>query len=256
MGGHACLPVGREGRPYGTYGVTMDAEQVNTLTLSILEEASAYNGWIFDKVRPWLGKGILEVGCGIGNLTGLLLEAGKVVASDLNPHHLQRVDEKFGSHPNLSGILPWDIQQDLSRDFPVSIDTILCSNVLEHVEDDNAVLSRFYRFLPQGGRLVLLVPALRILYNTFDRELGHFRRYAKRELIQKLERNHFHICSLKYFNFFGILGWFVNGTLLQRSVLPVRQVRVFNQLVPLMVQMERWVPTVIGQSLIAIGEKS
>jgi len=233
----------------------MDVEKANTLTLSILEEASAYNQWIFDKVKPWLGKSILEVGCGIGNLTGLLLQAGKVVASDINPHYLQRVDEKFGSHPNLNGVLLWNIHQDLSRNFPVSIDTILCSNVLEHVEDDDAVLSMFYRFLPQGGRLVLLVPALRILYNTLDRELGHFRRYTKRELILKLKRNHFHICSLKYFNFFGIFGWFVDGTLLRRDLLPVEQVRMFNHLVPLMVQMERWVPTLIGQSLIAIGEK-
>lgn len=233
----------------------MDVEKVNTVTLSIMEEATAYNQWIFDKVKPWLGKGILEVGCGIGNLTRLLLQAGRVVASDMNPYHLQRVEEKFGSHSNLSGVLLWDIQQDLSRDVPLSLDTILCSNVLEHVEDDEAVLSRFYRFLPEGGRLVLLVPALRILYNTFDRELGHFRRYTKKELMQKLKRNRFHICSLKYFNFFGIFGWFVNGTLLRRSLLPVGQVRMFNQLVPLMVQMERWIPTVIGQSLIAVGER-
>jgi 2-polyprenyl-3-methyl-5-hydroxy-6-metoxy-1,4-benzoquinol methylase len=233
----------------------MDVEKANTLTLSILEEASAYNQWVFDKVKPWLGKSILEVGCGIGNLTGLLLQAGKVVASDINRHHLQSLDEKFGGHSNLSGVLLWDVQQDLSRNFAVSVDTILCSNVLEHVEDDDAVLSWFFRFLPKGGRLVLLVPALRILYNTLDRELGHFRRYTKRELIQKLKRNHFHICSIKYFNFFGIFGWFVNGTLLRRSLLPAGQVRMFNQLVPLMIQMERWVPTLIGQSLIAIGEK-
>jgi len=233
----------------------MDVEKANTLTLSILEEAPAYNQWIFDKVKPWLGKGILEVGCGIGNLTGLLVQAGKVVASDMNPQYLQRVGEKFGSHSNLNGVLLWDIQQDLPIELPLSIDTILCSNVLEHVEDDDAVLSRFYRLLPRGGRLVLLVPALRILYNTFDRELGHFRRYTKRELIEKLERSHFNICSLKYFNFFGIFGWFVNGTLLRRSLLPAGQVRRFNQFVPLMVQMERWVPTLIGQSLIAIGEK-
>ena len=58
----------------------MDVEKANTLTLSILEEAPAYHQWIFKKVKPWLGKNVLEVGCGIGNLTGLLLEVGKVVA--------------------------------------------------------------------------------------------------------------------------------------------------------------------------------
>src|SRR4030066_627468 len=100
----------------------MDVEKANTLTLSILEEAVAYNQWIFDKVKPWLGKSVLEVGSGIGNLTGLLLQAGKVVASDMNPHHLQRVDEKFGNHSNLSGVLLWDIQQDLSRTLPGPVD--------------------------------------------------------------------------------------------------------------------------------------
>jgi SAM-dependent methyltransferase len=233
----------------------MDVEKANTLTLSILEEASAYNQWIFDKVRPWLGKDILEVGCGIGNLTGLLLQTGKVIASDMNPELLQRVGKKFGSHPNLNGIVLWDIQQEIPVETPLSIDTIFCSNVLEHVKDDGAVLLRFYRLLPQGGRLVLLVPALKILYNTFDRELGHLRRYAKKELVEKLEQNHFNICSLNYFNFFGILGWFVSGTLLRRGLLPAGQVRMFNQLVPLMTQIERWVPPPVGQSLIAIGEK-
>jgi 2-polyprenyl-3-methyl-5-hydroxy-6-metoxy-1,4-benzoquinol methylase len=233
----------------------VDVEKANTLTLSILEEVLAYNGWIFDRVKPWLGKSILEVGCGIGNLTGLLLQAGKVVASDINPHHLQRVDEKFESHSNLSGVLLWDIQQDLSKNLPVSIDTILCSNVLEHMKDDDAVLKTFYRLLPLKGKVVILVPALKMLYNTLDKELGHFRRYGKKELIQKLKQNHFTICHLKYFNLFGILGWFLNGTLLHRRLLSGKQVRIFNKMVPVFIEMEKIVPTFVGQSLIAVGEK-
>ena len=50
-----------------------DTEKTNTLTLFILEGAEAYHRWIFEKISPYLGEDILEVGCGIGNLTALLL---------------------------------------------------------------------------------------------------------------------------------------------------------------------------------------
>ena len=54
---------------------------------------------------------ILEVGCGIGNLTEFLLSHGEVIASDVNGGYLQTVENKFRHHPNLKGILLWDIEQ-------------------------------------------------------------------------------------------------------------------------------------------------
>jgi nucleoside-diphosphate-sugar epimerase len=105
------------------------------------------------------------------------------------------------------------------------------------------------------GKVVILVPALKMLYNTLDKELGHFRRYNRAELIQKLIRNGFNICHLRYFNLFGILGWFLNGTLLHRRLLSGKQVRIFNKMVPVFIEIEKIVPTFAGQSLIAVGEK-
>ncbi|HYA93796.1 MAG TPA: methyltransferase [Thermodesulfobacteriota bacterium] len=237
----------------------MDTEKTNTLTLFILEGADAYHQWVFDKIRPYLGKDILEVGCGIGNLTGLLLNQARVIVTDVNRSYLQRVENKYRDHPNLKGILVWDVEESLTKffDIPIDIpiDTILCSNVLEHINMDEAALENFFRLLPQGGRLIVLVPALKMLYNALDKELGHFRRYNRAELAQKLVRNGFRICSSKYFNFFGIIGWFVNGTLLKRRLLQPGQIKTFNAMVPLFVWMEKVVPTLVGQSLIVVGEK-
>jgi SAM-dependent methyltransferase len=232
-----------------------DTEKTNTLTLFILEGADAYNRWIFQKISPYLGKGVLEVGCGIGNLTGLLLHQGRVIATDVNQDYLRVVENKYCGHPNLQGVLFWDIRQYPARDLSASIDTIVCSNVIEHIEDDHSVLKNFYQLLPVGGKLIILVPALKLLYNVLDRQLGHFRRYSRGELIQKISENGFRVVALRYFNFFGILGWFINGTLLRKRLLPPRQVGIFNKLVPLFMRIERVVPTWIGQSLIVVGEK-
>lgn len=230
-------------------------EKTNTLTLSILEEAVAYHRWIFEKMRPYLGGNILEVGCGIGNLTRLLLSQGKVIATDVNESYLRTVEEKCRDHPNLKGALLWDIEKAPPANLELGVDTIVCSNVLEHIENDGAVLENFNRLLPIGGRLILLVPALKGLYNAFDKELGHLRRYSKKELTEKLMQSGFKVCSLRYFNLFGIVGWFVNGTLLRRRVLPAGQVGIFNTMVPFFTWMERVLPTFVGQSLIAVGEK-
>jgi 2-polyprenyl-3-methyl-5-hydroxy-6-metoxy-1,4-benzoquinol methylase len=231
-------------------------EKTNTLTLFILEGARSYHRWIFEKIKPYLGKDILEVGCGIGNLTNLLLRQGKVIATDVNEDYLRAVENKYPGHPNLKGVLIWDIQQAPFKNFSTPIDTIVCSNVLEHIEDDNEVLENFYHLLPAGGKLILLVPALKVLYSVLDRQLGHFRRYNREELAQKITRNGFRVVALRYFNLFGILGWFVNGTLLKKRLLPARQVGIFNKMVPFFIRMEKVIPTWVGQSLIAVGEKT
>lgn len=233
----------------------MNTEKTNTLTLSVLEEAVFYHRWVFEKIRPYLGKTILEAGCGIGNLTGLLLNHGTVIVSDINESYLRRVEDKFRGHSNLKKVILWDIRQKCPENLGVSIDTIVCSNVLEHVEDDDAVLKNFYQLLPAGGKLIVLVPALKMLYNILDRELGHFRRYNRKELIQKLTLNSYKINYLTFFNFFGILGWFVNGTLLRRRFLPTRQLMIFNKMVPFLIWVEKIIPPLVGQSLIAVGEK-
>ena len=195
-----------------------DTEKTNTLTLFILEEAEAYHRWIFEKIKPYLGKDILEVGCGIGNLTALLLNKGRVIVADVNEDYLRTVENKYRDHPNLKGAFTWDIQQDPPKNLGTCIDTIVCSNVLEHIEDDDYALRNFCELLPVGGRLIILVPALKVLYNVLDKELGHFRRYSKEELIQKITGNGFRVITLRYFNLFGILGWFINGKLLRRQL--------------------------------------
>lgn len=233
----------------------METVKTNTLTLLLLEQADAYHAWLFEQIRSFLHGDILEVGCGIGNLTGLLLQHGKVWTTDIEEDYLRVIKGKYGNHPHLISASLWDIRTSPLLHLNRTFDTAVCSNVLEHIEDDLMVLHHFYQVLSEGGRLVLLVPALKWLYNTLDQGLGHARRYTKKELATKMEQSGFRLLHLSFFNPFGILGWFINGSLLRRRILPKHQVRMFNRFVPLFRLLEAFIPKWMGQSLIAIGEK-
>ncbi|MGB9715569.1 MAG: class I SAM-dependent methyltransferase [Thermodesulfovibrionales bacterium] len=233
----------------------MNFERADTYTLNLLKEADAYNRWIFQKMKPWIGKRILEVGCGIGNITGLLLSYGKVFVSDINIEYLQIVEKKFKDNPNFQGSIMWNITENPSRDLYNAIDTIVCCNVLEHIEDDESALKKFYQLLPFDGKLIIIIPALKILYNPLDHELGHFRRYNKSEVIKKLKSCSFKILYIDFFNISGIIGWFINGNILKRRFLSRKQIKIFNKFVPILLRLEKIVPSFIGLSIIAVGEK-
>ena len=69
-------------------------------------------------------------------------------------------------------------QLDLARlrpeDFaPFRMDTVICLNVLEHIQDDQETLRRCCALLPSGGRVVLIIPALQRLYGEIDKVIGH-----------------------------------------------------------------------------------
>ncbi len=230
-------------------------EKIDKATLLLLENADSYNRIVYEEIRPFLKGNIFEVGCGIGNLTRWLIKQNKVIVADINEDYLKIIQKKFGNHSNLLNSFIWDIRKDFPYSLNHSFETIICSNVLEHIEDDELVLKRFYSLLPKGGRIIVFAPALSLLYNRLDEELGHLRRYGRKELLKKLRNNGFKIFHLKYFNLFGILGWFFNGKILKRGILPKRQLYIFNRFFPFLVKIERTFPNILGQSLIAVGEK-
>jgi SAM-dependent methyltransferase len=227
-------------------------DPVGAATLERLAAAPNYNRWMFDRLRPWIGQRVLEIGSGIGNLSAFLQDRERVVLTDTEPWYLERLRERFGGRPNVEVArlyLPV-VDGALAAE---RFDTVICLNVLEHVEDDLTSLNVMRRLLAPGGRVVLLVPALRALYGTLDHALGHYRRYGKGELIAQLRRAGLRPRHVEYFNLAGIPGWWVTGRVLRRSLIPTASLRWYDALVPLF-RLERLLPWRVGQSLIAIGD--
>lgn len=225
--------------------------------LEALAGAKNYYRWILSYFGPHLGKRVIEVGAGIGSLSEFLLHSAHVSelvlvepADNLFPL-LQRRFSRNSRVQLVHGYL-----KSLSSTTYGSADSVVLVNVLEHIEDDEVCLQAAHQLLAPQGTILLFVPALPRLYGTLDRIFGHFRRYTKSLLTQKLQQAGFCLVSLRYFNFPGVITWFLAGKVLRRSTLRPRDVRLYDQWgVPWISRLERrWEPP-IGQSLIAIARK-
>ena len=213
-----------------------------------------YNRWMFDRLRRWIGRRVLEIGSGIGNLSAFLVDRERLVLTDTREEYLVRLRERFADRSNIRVArlyLPNE-HQELGDD---RFDTIICLNVLEHVENDAGSLAAMRNLLAPGGRLVLLVPALPVLYGAMDRALGHYRRYTKAGLVKLFRESAFDVAHVEYFNLAGVPGWWFAGRMLGRDTIPAGSLKLYDTLVPLF-RLEWLLPWRVGQSLIVVGAKA
>lgn len=226
---------------------------VGAITLERMAAAPAFNRWMYDRLRPWVGRRVLEVGSGIGNISQFFADRERVVLTDTEPSYRERLRARFGDRPNVAVaelVLP-DGAQALGGE---TFDTVVCLNVLEHMEDDRGSLATMWRLLAPGGRLVLLVPAIPFLYGSLDRALGHYRRYTPRLLKERYRDAGLLVQHLEYFNLAGMPGWWFTARVLKLQLIPAGALGLYHRLVPLF-RLERLLPWRLGQSLIAIGQR-
>src|SRR5213596_1469815 len=208
------------------------ADQVGAATLERMAAAPRYNRWMFDRLRPWVGRRVLEIGAGIGNMSAFLVDRERVVLTDTERYYLDRLRQRFAGRPHVS-VAELRLPAVSPALVAERLDTVVCLNVLEHIEDDRASLRAMHDLLQPGGRLVLLVPALPALYGTLDEALGHFRRYRPPELAAKFTDAGFRLAHVEYFNLAGVLGWWLIGRVLRRRLIPRGALKWYDALVPL-----------------------
>ena len=233
---------------------TQLSDDFAAIDLHQMQLAGRYNDWIAQQIRPHCGRRILEVGAGIGNIgTRLLRHAEYLCALEPNPACFEILRRGLESEPRFE-CRRWRIE-DCDFEFVASrqIDTIVCVNVLEHVEDDLQALKRLRAMLHgPAGRLVLVVPAVPAAYGSIDAALGHYRRYSRSGLRSVLAQAGFSIGSLRYSNLIGLLGWLYNARIARRIQQSAAQIQVFDGLiVPWYSRLERLLPPPVGLSLVA-----
>jgi len=228
--------------------------------LSAVKESSHYHDWVRDQFKSYLKKTdvVLDVGSGIGTIARSFKDCQfqKFILCDHNDKMFQVLQNEFGAKDRYQ-VVKADVCDEnfpsLLRSHRVNV--VSCVNVLEHIQDDDQALKNIYALLPKGGLLFLMVPALKILYGNLDRSVGHFRRYEKKTLTEKILRTGFSIKQQHFMNFFGIFSWFFAVKLFGQTKLNSKAMKRLDKMVPFFQTIEQYFSPPIGQSLIIICSK-
>ena len=138
----------------------------------------------------------------------------------------------------------------------VELDCIYLIDVLEHLENDQFFLKQFYDKLKVGGRLFIYVPARMELYSSFDKKIGHFRRYTLKELRTKATAEGFTIEELRYHELLGYGASWINKLFGNNGDLNPTAVKMYDKiLVPLTNFIEKLIPVPIGKSIYLSARK-
>lgn len=223
--------------------------------LEAMSFAKNYHKWIMQEFKQYLGYSVAEVGAGTGNFTNLLLEhVNTLIAFEPSKKMYSLLQERFAENPKvqiINGFLDSDIHK-LEKYF----DSVIYVNVLEHIEDDEKELFEVYKILKPGGHALIFVPAISLLYSTFDKKVGHFRRYYKKEIVKLAQKIGFRIKKAKYFDFVGIIPWFIFLKLLKQQ-LSGDQALLYDKLaVPVMQKIEKLIIPPVGKNILLVLQKT
>lgn len=231
---------------------------VLTAALEELSGSVKYHAWIYHHLRADLGRHVLDVGSGLGDLPRFFgAEGGRtVIVSDRDAGLVARLRRRYAGYPNYRVVPLCITDRDASSLLPPGvIDTITCVNVLEHVRCDRKALRNMHRLLAPHGKLLLLVPALPCLYTAADEAVGHYRRYTTQNLNKKLRQAGFRVEKQRYMNACGLFTWWLGGTILRHRMFHARICRPLDRIVPWLERLEqRWRPS-LGQSLVTVCRK-
>ena len=229
-------------------------DEYGSQILARLARAPRFNAWMADTIRPYCGNHVLEIGSGVGNLTQRLIPRRKYVVSDINPLYLQTLATLQVDRPYLKTSFcdVSDIATYPRAEGP--FDTVICLNVIEHVQGDKESLMNIRSVLQDGGRAIVLVPQGQWNFGTLDEVLGHFRRYSEEGLRKLAGECGFEVKEVLQFNRVGTIAWFLNGKILRRRTFGLGQILMLNALTPILRRIDRLLP-VAPLSLIAVLER-
>ena len=234
-------------------------EVFDSSRLEVLDGAENFIEWLYSKYRSQIKGNILEISSGIGTYSKKIIHDfpdNQITLTEYSDSDVKILENEFSTKNIQCTKLDMNEKEDFEKLGYDKYDTIICSNVLEHIEKDEFALEQCFKLLKNEGKLILIVPQNPSLYSQQDEELGHFRRYTKNEVIKKSEKLGYEILDIKNFNSIGVIGWKLNKKSKQTKNNP-KMIKIFNSIIPLVKGIDDSITSkFFGLSLISILKKT
>lgn len=217
--------------------------------LEVMLSALNYNQYLLNLISRFVGNSskIVDFGAGIGTFAKAMRNNGYPV-NCIEPDKLQ---SKIIENQGISVIpLLGSIGQN-------RVDYLYSLNVLEHIEDDQSILKEIYLSLVPGGHALIYVPAFEILFSSMDRKVGHFRRYTKKDLTEKLIKANFIIKKARYVDCLGFFASLAFRFLGNRSgAIGIRSVYIYDRIIfPISRLFDRFFQYFLGKNVWVLAQK-
>jgi len=233
----------------------MSAQYAGT-ELELFASAKRWKAYFAQALAPFVGGRVLEVGAGIGSNVPYLHGGGVREWTSLEPDPAlaRRIEERVAS-----GELPRDCRVVVGTLGGIAdrarFDTILYLDVLEHIAEDRAELSRAAGLLAPGGRLIVLAPAHQFLFSPFDAAIGHHRRYSAGSLAA-LGPPGCRLSARLMLDSAGLLASLANRLLLRSAAPSPGQIAFWDRvLVPISRVLDRLLGRRLGKTVVAVWSR-
>lgn len=223
--------------------------------LGAMRTADNYYRWLISRFAPYLSGTVVEVGAGIGTFSQRVLDlpsVAKLIAIEPDRSAYQSLVSQFSGNPRFEARLGFMESQHLPP-----VNSLIAVNVLEHVRDDHEFLARAAQVVGRGGHLLLFTPAIPAIFGSLDVNFGHHRRYTRDSLREKIDTTGWKVVHIAYSNLPGMVAWFLLGRIFGSQTISAWQIGAYDRLViPWLSRIESVVPPPVGQSLLAVAQRS
>ena len=203
--------------------------QYEGFELEHFDSASNFRDYQYYLIKPYLKGTFLEVGAGSGGLVNLYKKILKKITLIEPDKRLFKILKKKFKKNKKEIIIKNSLLQDLKKKY----DVIIYFDVLEHIKEDLQEVKEAKKKLKKNGYLIFSVPAFQGFYNDFDKKVGHFKRYNKKDFLKISKKTNLTINQMKYYDSIGFFLLILNKLFSLKNSNLKNSILFWNFLIPI-----------------------
>ena len=223
--------------------------QYDGFELEHFDAAYNFRKYQISLIRKYLSGKFIEVGPGKGGLTNFyhkFLKKPTLIEPEKKLYKLLK--KRFKNNKII--IKNCTINQIRNK-----FDTIIYFDVLEHIKDDLKEIKTASQKLKKGRFLIFSVPAYQSLYSSFDKKVGHYKRYNKSDFFEISKKTGLKIEKIIYYDSIGFFLLILNRVFSLKQTNLKNKLFLWNLLIPISRLIDFLTFNKFGKSLLCIFKK-